>query len=155
MSGSIFFNIGAASIPFILGIAKSKRIKSGFSSSAFWIASYPSTASPQTAKPDSVKKKRTAVRRLLSHQRWEYFWARGTSSALGLGLAVPLFCATNVFALMAPCIYASSGDIARPHARSSSGRRASFRGSRAANCAVLRLPLNHGAAVFHELVEHP
>lgn len=54
-SGNIFFNRGAASIPFIRGIDKSSTIKSGFCSRAFSIASIPSTASQHSypSAPDS------------------------------------------------------------------------------------------------------
>jgi hypothetical protein len=49
-SGIVRFKTLAASAPFMRGIAKSKIIKSGFSSFAFSIASTPSVASPQISK---------------------------------------------------------------------------------------------------------
>jgi hypothetical protein len=56
-SGSIRFKTDAAIAPFIFGITKSRRIKSGFSSPALTIASTPFSASPQMASPCSFSKR--------------------------------------------------------------------------------------------------
>jgi hypothetical protein len=60
--GIISFKTHATTMPFVLGIAASRRIKSGLSFRAFSMASSPSAASPQTSRSCWARYERRILR---------------------------------------------------------------------------------------------
>ena len=56
------FSTRAAEMPFISGMARSRTIRCGLSSSAFSIPSRPLAASPQTSQPENSNARRSPVR---------------------------------------------------------------------------------------------